>query len=142
MSEDKEKAEKLLVEYEYYKGQAEALQEGIALLDASIMQIDATIITLGETGSLEKKNEILLPVGSDSFLRATITDTKNAVVGIGAGVAVKKTIKEAAQELEERKKELEKIKVERAEALEKTVAILQEAAPRLQEAISKAEKEG
>ncbi|MFQ5800349.1 MAG: prefoldin subunit alpha [Candidatus Hydrothermarchaeales archaeon] len=142
MSEDKENTEKTLIEYEYLRGQVEALQEGIALIDASILQIDTTIWALNGAGSLDKDNVILLPVGSESFLSARITDTKNAIVGIGADVAVKKTIKEAITDLEGRKKDLENLRKERTEALEKAAKIAQDLAPKLQEILAKAQKEG
>ncbi len=88
MTEEQKNPESMVAEYEYLKGQIEALQEGINLIDASIMQIDTTILSLNGVSLLKKDNEILLPVGSDSFLSATITDTKNAIVGIGAAMAI------------------------------------------------------
>lgn len=142
MTEEQKNPESMVAEYEYLKGQIEALQEGINLIDASIMQIDTTILSLNGVSLLKKDNEILLPVGSDSFLSATITDTKNAIVGIGAEVAIKKTFVESITELEERKNELEKMRKERTLALEHTVGTAQELAPKLQEIISKAQKEG
>jgi prefoldin alpha subunit len=142
MSTDKEEAAKLMSEYEYYKGQIEVLQEGIGLIDSSIFQLETTMQSLTGVGSLGEDNEILLPVGSDSFLRARITDTKNAIVGIGADVAATRSLKQALAELEGRKNELEKIRKERVEALEKTVEIAQKMAPKLQEMISKSEVEG
>jgi prefoldin alpha subunit len=85
---DKEDAQRLMVEYEQHKAQIEALQEGIGLIDASLVQMDATIESLEGVTTLGKDNNVLLPVGSNSFLSARITDTKNAIVGIGADVAV------------------------------------------------------
>jgi prefoldin alpha subunit len=142
MAENKEDAEKLLFQYEQHKAQIEALQEGINFIDSSLIQMDATIETLNGAGAMGKKNEVLLPVGADSFLSANITDTKYAIVGIGGGVAVKKTIKEAVVEIEERKIELEKIREERAKTLEKIIRAAQEMAPRVQELMSKTQEEG
>jgi prefoldin alpha subunit len=142
MTEEQKNPDSMVAEYEYLKGQIEALQEGINLIDASIIQIETTILSLNGVGLLKKDNEILLPVGSDSFLSATITDTKNAIVGIGAEVAIKKTISESITELEGRKNELEKLRKERTLALEQAVGTAQELAPKLQEIISKAQKEG
>jgi prefoldin alpha subunit len=142
MTTDKENAEKLVIEYEQLKGQIEALQEGISMIDSSLIQMDTTIEALTGAGSTKKDNEILLPVGSDSFLWAKITDNKNAIVGIGAGVAVKKTLKEAVAEIEGRKKELEKIRAERTDTFEKTLLLVQEMTPKIQEIMNKAQKEG
>jgi prefoldin alpha subunit len=139
---DKEDAQRLMVEYEQHKAQIEALQEGIGLIDASLVQMDATIESLEGVTTLGKDNNVLLPVGSNSFLSARITDTKNAIVGIGADVAVKKTLKEAIAEVRERKKELEGVRGVRVEELNRVISAAQEMAPRLQEIMAKTEKEG
>jgi prefoldin alpha subunit len=142
MTEDKENADRMMMEYEQYKGQIEALQEGINLIDASLMQLETTIVALKSTSTLSDENEILLPVGADSFLSATVVDTKNAIVGIGADVAVKKSIKEAIADVEARKVELEKVRKERAIEFEKVVKAAQEMAPKIQEIVAKAQSGG
>lgn len=142
MAEDKADLQKTLTEYEYYKGQIEALQEGVGMIDMSIGQLESTIESLNGASALKEGNEILIPVGSESFLSAKIIDTETAIVGIGAGVAVRTGIKEAVAELDNRKKELEGIRKERSEALEKVMAAAQKMAPKLQEMISQAEKRG
>jgi prefoldin alpha subunit len=139
---DKEDAEKLMMEYEQHKAQIEALQEGISYIDSTLVQMDATIDALKGAGSLVKDNDILLPVGFNSFLSARIMDTKSAIVGIGADVAVKKTIKEAISEVKGRKEELAGIRGVRVEELNRVVRAAQEMAPRLQEIMSQKEKEG
>lgn len=142
MTEEEENVNRLLVEYEQHRAQIEALQEGIGLIDSSIIQIETTIHSLNAMGSLKKGHEILLPVGSDSFLRATITDSKHAIVGIGADVAVKKTIKEAVAELETRKGDLERVRKERAQALERSVQTAQQMTPKVQEILARSQSGG
>ena len=139
---DEEDAQKMMMEYEQHKAQIEALQEGIGYIDSTLVQMDATIEALKGASTLGKDNNILLPVGSNSFLSAKITDTKNAIVGIGGDVAVKKTLNEAITEVKERKKELEGVRGVRVQELNKVIATAQEMAPRLQEIMAKTEKEG
>ncbi len=142
MTEDRENAERMMMEYEQYKGQMEALQEGINLIDASLIQMEATISALKNASTLTGDNEILLPVGTDSFLSAKVVDTKNAIVGIGADVAVKKSIKEAIADVEARKIALEKNREERAAEFEKVVKAAQEMAPKIQDIVAKAQSGG
>jgi prefoldin alpha subunit len=142
MSEDRENAERMMMQYEQYKGQIEALQEGINLIDASMIQMETTITALKEASALNIDNEILLPVGTDSFLSAKVVDTKNAIVGIGADVAVKKSIEDVIAEVEARKAELEKVRTERAVEFEKVVNAAQEMAPKIQEIVAKAQSGG
>ncbi len=142
MAEEKADLEKTLTEYEYYKGHIEALQESVGMIDASIAQLESTIESLNGASALKEGNEILIPVGSESFLSASIIDTETAIVGIGAGVAVRTGIKEAVVELGNRKNELEGVRKERLEALENVMAAAQKMAPKIQEMMSRAEKRG
>jgi len=142
MTEQDEKLRELALEYEHYKTQIEALQDSLSLIDTSILQIESTIEALSAASSLEEGREILLPVGSDSFLSAQLRDTEKAIVGIGAGYAVKKSIGDAIAELRERKGELERMREDRAKALEKVLTAAQEVAPRLQEELARLQKEG
>lgn len=142
MATETENHERLLSEYEYYKGQIESLQENINMIDASIMQIEATIEALKGLSDLKDDNEILLPIGSDSFVKARILDREAAIVGIGADVAVKKSIADSIQELVDRRKDMDKLRKERAEILEKALASAQAMAPRLQELMAKSGQEG
>ncbi len=142
MVEDTEETGKIIAEYEQYKNQIEALQETIAFIDAHLLQIDSTLKALEVAGSAEGDKEILLPIGSDSFIRAKITDRKNAIVGIGSGVAVKKSFKEAIAALNSRKKDLEESRKQRYESLEKLLTAAQEITPKLQEIVRQAQKEG
>ena len=142
MAEDKENMQKILYEYEQNKAQIEALQEGVGLLSSSIIQMETTIEALKSTNDLENDNEILLPLGSDSFLRGKITDTKTAIVGIGADVAVKKTISEAIKDIESRKDELMKVRDARVKSLEHLIKSTEEMAPQIQELMAATQKEG
>lgn len=142
MAEDKQNAEQMMMQYEQYKGQIEALQEGINLIDASLMQLETTIAALKGASTLTDDNEILIPVGADSFLSAKVVDTKNAIVGIGADVAVKKSIEAAIADVETRKREIAKVREERAVEFEKVLKAAQEMAPKLQEIMAKAQSGG
>jgi prefoldin alpha subunit len=57
----------------------------------------------------EKKNaQLFVPIGGGSYVKARLETAKKVVVGIGADVAVERTLKEAKEELEARIAELEK----------------------------------
>ncbi len=43
----------------------------------------------------EERPEILVPIGAGSFLKGVIVDRENAIVSIGAGYAVEKTLDDA-----------------------------------------------
>ena len=142
MTEDGRNAEQMMMEYEQIRGQIEALQEGVSMIDASVLQIDAALEALTAASSLSGDNEILLPVGADSFLSAKITDTENVLVGVGADVAVKKKIGDAVSDAKSKKDVLVKTREERGRELERLVGFAQEMAPKLQAMMAKTQSGG
>ncbi|RMF91340.1 MAG: prefoldin subunit alpha [Methanobacteriota archaeon] len=142
MDMDDRETERLLAEYEGYKAQADALRESMALIEDSIARISVALEALEAASSMDQSNEILLPIGPDSFLKARIIDREHAFVGIGAGSVVKKPLSQAVADLEKRKSDLEERRKEMGESLQKVALAAQELAPRLRELVERSRKEG
>ena len=136
------KEEEVLREYELYRNQLEMLQQNLGLVDNSLVELKMVSKSLGEIEANKKNSEIFVPLGSDSFLKAKITDQENVIVGIGAGVAVKKTIEDAKEDIEGRIKELEKVKTDNTSNLEKVISKLKGLEPSIQSIATQAKKEG
>lgn len=134
--------EKVLGEYEYLRSQAEALQKNLEMLNASITELSIVLGSLDEINGQGKKNEILVPIGGDSFVSARILDTAKVIVGLGANVAVKKTIPEARKDLEERLKELEGVRGEVSEKLGLLLGRIEELTPKIQSILTSVRREG
>lgn len=134
--------ERILEEYEYYTAQAEAVRRSIEVLSASVLELNMVKEGLEEIRKLSRDNEVLIPVGGSSFVRARITDTEEIIIGIGANVAAKKSILEAEEYLQTRIKELEKIRLERGEQLKLIIGKVEEIVPQLEKIVAESEKEG
>ena len=50
----------------------------------------------------------MLPIGSGSFLKAKLSDPKNVMIGIGAGVVLEKPLEDSMKDLRVRSSDLEK----------------------------------
>ncbi|MDP6459806.1 MAG: prefoldin subunit alpha [Candidatus Hydrothermarchaeota archaeon] len=135
-------AKKVMSEYEYLRNQAEALQKNLEMINASLTEIDAVLETLDEIKEQGKKNEILMPIGADSFVSARVIDTKKVIVGLGADVAVKKSIPGARKDLEARFKELEGVRGEISEKLGTLMNRIEELSPQVQRIVAGARGEG
>ena len=99
--------------------------------------------SLDEIKDAKNDSEAFVPIGQDSFVKAKITDTKNVVVGVGAGIAVKKTIEEAKEDIEERITELENLKKDSTSNFEQLVSKLRELEPSVQSIMAQpGQKEG
>jgi prefoldin alpha subunit len=136
-------AEEILKEYELCRNQLETFQQNLNLIDKSLQELKMVGKSLDEIKGTKKGSEIFVPIGIDSFLKAKITDSQNVVVGIGAGVAVKKTIDEAKSDTEKRIAELEKVKANNTSNLESVISKLRELEPSVQSIVAKTgKKEG
>jgi prefoldin alpha subunit len=136
------KEENVLKEYELCRNQLETLQQNLSLVDNSLVELKMVSKSLDEIEASEKESDIFVPISQDSFIKAKITDPDNVVVGIGAGVAAKKTIEEAKADFEERIKELEKVKADNTSNLEQVISKLKELEPSIQSIVEQAKKEG
>lgn len=134
--------EKVLSEYEYLRSQAEALQKNLEMINSSLSEFGVVLESLDEIKTQDKKNEILVPIGADSFVSAKIIDTKKVIVGLGADVAVKKSIPQAKKDLEARMKELDEARGEVSERLGMMLRRIEELTPRMQQIIARARGEG
>lgn len=127
-----------------------SLQDALAVLDTYNRQIEALTrqlnflqAVLDETGRArdsleglrkEAHDDVLIPLGANTFVRGKATDKKVAIAGIGAGYAVEKTWDEAEARLAEREAEIRK---EMDRVTQATVQLQREAA-RLQEELEAA----
>lgn len=134
--------EAILAEYENYRAQAETLRRSLDLIVASLEEIAIVKNSLDKISNLKEDNEILVPLGGDSFVRAAVKNRETVIVGLGANVAVGKSIAEAKEGLEKRAEELEKIRAERTDALQRTAKKLEELSPAVQRVLSELTKEG
>ncbi|OYT40579.1 MAG: prefoldin subunit alpha [Candidatus Altiarchaeales archaeon ex4484_43] len=108
MKADKQRElQRILIEADNYKKQIDSLSAQIQIVENKRMEMDSTIETMDSLKENKIGTEILVPIGSNSFVRAELRDNKKIIVGIGAGISVEKTIDEAKEILKSRNKELE-----------------------------------
>ena len=107
---DKAEAElrKLSVEMRYLEQTAETLQQRISMVNAAVSDLTFASMTL-EGMEKEKENaELLVPIGGNAYIKTKLADANTVIVGMGAGVAIEKTLAEAKVTLKERLDELVK----------------------------------
>ena len=86
------------------------LQSRINMTNAALAELRVSSMTLEGLEAEKKDSQIIVPIGAGSYVKARLETADEVVVGIGADVAVEKTVKEAKEELEARIAELEKTK--------------------------------
>ncbi len=138
--EDRQRLEALVNELNTYQGQAEVLQQQIDTLNATITELQVAMDTL-ETVKGEDNKETLVPIGAGSFLITELKNTEEVIIGLGAGVAVKKTVDDAKETIAEQKKELEELKDKMASDLQKITEYIMQRSPEAEELMQKVEGE-
>lgn len=103
------------MESRYLEETLNELQSRLSMTNAALNEMRVSSITLEGLEKEKKGAQLFVPVGGGSYVKAKLETKDTVVVGIGADVAVERSLKEAKVELEVRIGELEKTR----ETLEK-----------------------
>jgi prefoldin alpha subunit len=133
MSKDDSELRRLIAENQILERTTEDLQTRIRLVNASVNELQIAHATLEGVKNEKKDSIILVPVGGGSYLKAKIMDPETLIVGIGADVAVEKTISEAQEHLNSNILVLEKARSAIQKQLEETVSRLEMVRRKVQE---------
>jgi prefoldin alpha subunit len=137
VSGDEETFRRLAVELRILEGTAEALQSRMNLVRAALTELRVASMTL-EGVEKEKRNaSLFVPIGGGSYIKAKLESAKEVIVGIGADVAVERTMKEARENLENRIAELEKTRTSLGQQLNEVIGKIQEHRTELDEVTAK-----
>ncbi len=101
-----EEVRRLVLAYQQYQAQAEGLVRQISLMQLTGEGLDRA---LGAVDALDKAGEgqeMLVPIGSGSFVLALLASREKVVLNVGAGVSIEKTTPEAKETLKARKAEV------------------------------------
>ncbi len=125
-------AQRLAQELNLLQNLGESLQKQLDLLNQNLVEISLTANTLNELEKNQGEKEILVSLGSGSFIEGKLPRTETVIVGLGAGVSAERNIPEAKKILEERAEAYGKL-VERSRGeLDKVVSRINILQPQLQ----------
>ena len=104
----RQELQRVLVELETYKRQMESLRNEIQLLGSTMEELGSSLTALDALKENKAGTEILVSIGSGSFIRAELKDAGKVIVGAGAGVSIEKEVDEAKEILKKRGEEITK----------------------------------
>jgi prefoldin alpha subunit len=87
---------------EYLKEQITTLKEQFEVLELAVNEHNQAIETLKDFNNLDKKNEILVPIGADSLVFAKISDSSKVIINVGAGIAIEEKLGKSIETLTSR----------------------------------------
>ncbi len=108
----------LVAETRNLRDQINALKKNLDMVDSTIKERMVTAETLTNLGKIEKDEEILVPIGSGSYIKATTKNIDEVLTGVGAGISIQKKRLQAIKSLNNQVNEFEKIKVKLTQNLE------------------------
>ena len=107
-SRNEEEIRKISLELRLLEQTAEALQSRLSMLNAVNQDLTYASMTLQSLDNEKENDELLVPIGGTSYIRAKLSNPDNIILGIGAGVSVEKTRQEAKDIIKKRLEDLEK----------------------------------
>ena len=88
------------------KAQLEGLIKQQQLIQLAVDEHVRARETIKDLAKGEIGDDILIPLGADSYIHAKISDRRDAIVGVGAGISILRTPEEAQKILDEKIDEL------------------------------------
>jgi len=98
----REELQRVMVEAESYKRQLETLSSQRTLLEEAGMEMGQSIEAIGQLSKAKVGDELLVPLGSGSYVKAELKENERIVLGIGAGVSMEESLDEAKKVLTDR----------------------------------------
>ena len=111
MTQDpREELQRIMIEAEKYKKQHETITSQASLLEEAYLEMGSTIDGIENISKAKEGDELLVPLGSGSYVRAGLSDAKKLILGVGAGISIEESFDKAIETLKMRR---EKISAER-----------------------------
>jgi prefoldin alpha subunit len=109
--DSEEELRRLSLEIRYFEQTAEAIQSRINMVNAVITDLTYANMALEGLEKEKENSELLVPIGSNSYIKAKLETPDKVVIGVGAGVSVEKTLQEAKEIVKNRQENLEKTRL-------------------------------
>ena len=116
------------------------LQSRISMVNSAISEMRLSNVTLEGLENQKKGAQLFVPVGGGSYVKAKLETSKQVIVGIGADVAVEKSLKDAKAEVETRLASMEQTREALGQQLNQVYAKLQQNNAKMEEISAKLRK--
>jgi prefoldin alpha subunit len=137
VSSDEETFRRLAVEVRILENTAEALQSRLNMMNAALTELLVANMALEGLEKEKADAPLLVPIGGGSYVEANLGSENKVIVGVGAGVAIEKTIKEARENVAKRISEFEKTRASFEQQLQQVIGKIQDNRALLQELSAK-----
>src|SRR3989442_4460996 len=106
-----EEMRQLLVEIRMLEGSARVLSSRLDIVTGALSETQTAKQTLEGTKESGRDVEMLIPIGSGSFVKAKLEDPQHIIIGVGAGDCFDKTVEDSIKDLNLRATDLGKARI-------------------------------
>lgn len=131
--------QKILTDLRQSQQRAQNLQNQMNYLSNSVEELKVTIETIQGMKKLDSQTDILVPIGSNSFLRAKLVEADKVLSGFGAELVAERDPDQAIKFLDDQKKEFNESIEQIEEEMENIQEHIEELRPKAEELMSKME---
>lgn len=110
-SKSEDELRRLSVEMRLLDQSAEIIQSRVNTVNALITDLTYAGMALEGLKQENEGSELFVPIGGNSYIRAKLQGSDKVVVGMGAGVAVEKTLPEAEEIIKKRVENMQKTRM-------------------------------
>jgi len=135
--EEQQKLQQIFNELQNYEAMAGLLRQQMNLIANSLAELSMTVETIKTIKELKPETEILVPIGSDSFVTAKLATTDKVITGLGADVSAEQNVDGAKQMLEARIAELSRVLEQARQELDKIGKQIEELRPEADRILTK-----
>ncbi|MCJ7634927.1 prefoldin subunit alpha [Candidatus Bathyarchaeota archaeon] len=121
-----------IMDVQYLENVAQSLQQRYSYVEAAIAELQIALSTVKNLSQESGGADLLVPVGGESYVRAKAADVERLIVGIGADIALEKTVKEATEDYQTRIDELGQVRSSLSQEIEKVASNITKARQELQ----------
>lgn len=120
MTEEKEKkAQEMYMEFQMIDQHIKQLQKQLQAITQQLMEFESTSMSLEDLQKVPSGKEIFVPLSSGIFTKATINDTSELLVNVGANIIVSKDIASTKKLIANQVEEVRKLQKRMMDELEK-----------------------
>ena len=121
MEEQEKKAQEAYMQFQMLEQQIKQLQSQFEMVSQQLIELAATSNSLDDFQKIRDVREAFIPISSGIFARASIKDTSELLVNVGANVVVKKDLASTKKLILSQMEEIKKIQKQMGDELERTV---------------------
>ena len=119
MEEKEKKVQEMYMEFKMLDQYIKQLQSQLEMITHQLIELNSTNNSLNEFDKLSAGKEMFVPLSSGIFAKASIKDTSELLVNVGANVAVKKDVASTKKLIQQQMEEIKKIQKQMINDLEK-----------------------